>query len=376
MPQGYKTMFNKRLPRPTAVDTFDLAFRPLYPMGSEGKLVSAEELIMRRTVNDALEGKLKAINAILRYAKAQDAAQHKQRITAYGAPKPKIKRERDATKAMMLLSIACEDGRGRMMLEPWVARLALDRTGAPLFDETDIALSECYTRDGDTPAPAVYSLPVAPREPRSAAATQFKKGQSGNPRGRPRQFKLEVPISPYLEVVGEAPINGKIMRVTRLQYILHVFDRKAISGDPSFTAAMANRYLQEQLERHRRRMRTSERDRLYAHVNPERSALQQDPFETMLRTLRISNRRTVSRAKLEPWIVKAALARFGERRLTLAEQAEVWRSTSTPDKVQWPDWWEITSQAAAKPHLPVEPRKRKTATKFYTEEDEITRFTR
>ena len=43
---------------------------------------------------------------------------------------------------------------------------------------------------------------------------------------------------------------------------------------------------------------------------------------------------------IEPWLVDAALARLGERQLTLEEQAEVWFSTRTPHKVSWPDWWE------------------------------------
>jgi hypothetical protein len=44
---------------------------------------------------------------------------------------------------------------------------------------------------------------------------------------------------------------------------------------------------------------------------------------------------------LEPWLVEEALARLGDRRLSLEEQAEVVRATRTPRKVRWPDWWEI-----------------------------------
>jgi hypothetical protein len=42
---------------------------------------------------------------------------------------------------------------------------------------------------------------------------------------------------------------------------------------------------------------------------------------------------------LEPWIVEAALARLGERRLTRDEQRVVERATRTPQKVSWPKWW-------------------------------------
>jgi hypothetical protein len=43
--------------------------------------------------------------------------------------------------------------------------------------------------------------------------------------------------------------------------------------------------------------------------------------------------------KLKPWVVEAALARLGERRLTVAEQEVVVRATHTPKKVRWPDCW-------------------------------------
>jgi hypothetical protein len=47
------------------------------------------------------------------------------------------------------------------------------------------------------------------------------------------------------------------------------------------------------------------------------------------------------RVALEPWLVRAALARLGDRRLTRAEQEEVVQATRTPKKVAWPDWWEV-----------------------------------
>jgi hypothetical protein len=43
--------------------------------------------------------------------------------------------------------------------------------------------------------------------------------------------------------------------------------------------------------------------------------------------------------QLQPWIVEAALARLGDRRLTIEEQAVVVRATRSPAKVQWPNWW-------------------------------------
>lgn len=42
---------------------------------------------------------------------------------------------------------------------------------------------------------------------------------------------------------------------------------------------------------------------------------------------------------LEPWIVQAALDRFGPRRLSPEEQREVWKVTRAHEKVVWPEWW-------------------------------------
>ena len=42
-----------------------------------------------------------------------------------------------------------------------------------------------------------------------------------------------------------------------------------------------------------------------------------------------------------PWIVQKALARHGDRKLTREEQREVWDATRTPNKVQWPKWWNL-----------------------------------
>lgn len=40
---------------------------------------------------------------------------------------------------------------------------------------------------------------------------------------------------------------------------------------------------------------------------------------------------------------KAALARLDSRQLTEEEQREVWKNTRTPHKVNWPDWWTVST---------------------------------
>jgi hypothetical protein len=51
--------------------------------------------------------------------------------------------------------------------------------------------------------------------------------------------------------------------------------------------------------------------------------------------------RETARIMLEPWIVEAALTRFGEKQLTPQEQEIVLKATRTPTKVRWPEWWVV-----------------------------------
>jgi hypothetical protein len=51
--------------------------------------------------------------------------------------------------------------------------------------------------------------------------------------------------------------------------------------------------------------------------------------------------RDTARMALERWIVETALARLGNRRLTIEEQMTVVRATRTLGRVRWPDGWEF-----------------------------------
>lgn len=64
-------------------------------------------------------------------------------------------------------------------------------------------------------------------------------------------------------------------------------------------------------------------------LEPLRMAKKLDPY------------RPTARMALEPWIVEAALARLGDRVLSREEQATVVKATRTPNKVRWPEWWEV-----------------------------------
>jgi Family of unknown function (DUF5681) len=65
--------------------------------------------------------------------------------------------------------------------------------------------------------------------------TQFKKGQSGNPKGRPKQVQAHMPVSRIIrhslseEVQGQ--VNGRTRKMTKLEAIIEVQSAKALKGD-------------------------------------------------------------------------------------------------------------------------------------------------
>ena len=65
--------------------------------------------------------------------------------------------------------------------------------------------------------------------------SQFKKGQSGNPKGRRKQVQAHEPVSRIIrhslseEVQGK--VNGKTRKMTKLAAIIEVQSAKALNGD-------------------------------------------------------------------------------------------------------------------------------------------------
>ena len=63
-------------------------------------------------------------------------------------------------------------------------------------------------------------------------------------------------------------------------------------------------------------------------------------LERLRMAKKVDRFRKTAKMMLEPWLVEMALARLGNRRLTVEQQKEVVRATRTPWKVRWPEWWE------------------------------------
>lgn len=168
---------------------------------------------------------------------------------------------------------------------------------------------------------------------RPPRATRFVKGRSGNPRGRPKNRRREVPYDTVLGQMVTIREDGRERRVTAAEAFLLQLTRKGLAGDSA--AARASLAAIE----------TARAGRPSTHDNRMlRIVFVIYGIGGVLRTLGMGVKRNPLDAKrvrweLQPWIVQAAIDRLGERVLSPEEQLQVWNVTRTPAKVNWPAWW-------------------------------------
>lgn len=165
-------------------------------------------------------------------------------------------------------------------------------------------------------------------------STQFKKGQSGNPCGRPRNRHRGIPHDVVLGQMVTIREEGRKRRVTAAEAFLLQLTQKGLAGDSA-----AARSSLEAIEK-ARLARDDDRNQFQAIVIKVVGL----GMDSILEPLGIAIKKyptDKSRVRLElnPWVVESALDRLGERQLSVREQKAVWNATRTPRKVSWPAWW-------------------------------------
>ena len=171
---------------------------------------------------------------------------------------------------------------------------------------------------------------VGYRQPPRTA--RFRKGQSGNPAGRPRRRHQQAPYETVLGQMVTIREGGTERRVTAAEAFLLKLAKRGVEGDGA--AARASLAVIEEASKRQSAdgplnitvMTFVAPGSVTPALEPLRMAKKLDPY------------RENARMALEPWLVEAALARR-DRKLSPADQWTIVQATRTPHKVRWPEWW-------------------------------------
>jgi hypothetical protein len=186
-------------------------------------------------------------------------------------------------------------------------------------------MTEASPETGDDDAPVGYQRPPA--------SNRFRKGVSGNPRGRPRNRHRALPYETLLGQMVTIREDGRERRVTAAEAFLLHLTRKGLQGDNA--AARASLAAIETARASRGPADRIDILRIVLTAFGVGSVL--ETLGLGVKTDRLNGDRV--RCWLKPWIVETALERLGSRHLSEEEQREVWGATQTPNKVRWPEWW-------------------------------------
>jgi hypothetical protein len=173
---------------------------------------------------------------------------------------------------------------------------------------------------------------------KAPASSRFKKGQSGNPRGRPRNRHNEPPYEAVLGQKVSIREDGVERSVTAAEAFLLHMAKRGLDGD----GAAARSAMAAIDEARAQGTASAGPDTLVLITQYVSPGSVNSALEPLRMARKLDRHRKSARMVLEPWIVEAALARL-TRKLTINQQEVVVQATRTPSKVRWPEWWQARS---------------------------------
>ena len=173
--------------------------------------------------------------------------------------------------------------------------------------------------------------------------TRFRKGQSGNPRGRPRKERRSDPASAFDVVVDKTLTieqDGKTREVTVDEALQHKTYQRAIAGDRS-----AQRDVLKMIKKRDAYLAVRKRKKQARQVGVECEYSGGGGTDGAMLVLGIATRHPPcqelstdpAQLRLEPWAVQAAFDRRPDgSHLAEQEIEEIRRCTRDPGTLRWP----------------------------------------